>query len=248
MYPGEWHKVYGDKTGQSAREVMAHLASVFDLRSSVEVGCGNAHWTQAGLDNGVTEYKIADGPWNDRKDMLVDVAHFQEIDLTRAVTFDRRYDVAICLEVAEHVAAPHADNIVDTLVAAADIVLFGAAIPYQGGFGHINERWPSYWRDKFAARGFTGYDLVRPRFWHDPRLHYWYRQNAFVYVANGNADATARAEAAERELYRTKPFFDAVHPEKFEEVASYRSLAFKRLARRFPGWAIKRVRDKLHIG
>jgi hypothetical protein len=34
------------------------------------------------------------------------------------------------------------------------MVLFSAAIPAQGGTGHVNERWPGYSRALFAARGY----------------------------------------------------------------------------------------------
>jgi hypothetical protein len=33
------------------------------------------------------------------------------------------------------------------------VVLFSAAIPYQGGTHHVNEQWPEYWAGNFEAKG-----------------------------------------------------------------------------------------------
>lgn len=243
MYPSEWHRIYGDRTGESARRILPPLVEQFAARSVVEIGCGHGHWAQVASENGVADLLAIDGPWNDREQLLVDRPSYREVNLGQPLALERRYDLAICLEVAEHVAADSAATLVRSLVDAAPVVLFGAAIPLQGGHGHINEQWPSYWRALFAELGYRPYDLVRPRHWQDRQIHYWYRQNCFVYVNQADAEATRRAasEAAETSL----DLMDAVHPEKFEEVASYRSIAFKRFVNAFPDWAKRRLREKL---
>lgn len=243
MYPADWHRIYGDKTGESARRILPPLIALFSARSMVEIGCGNAHWTQAGIDAGITDYTVVDGPWNVREQLLVDRARFIEADLSAPLVLPRRYDFAVCTEVAEHVRAKSAEVLVRSLTEAADVIAFGAAIPFQGGFGHITERWPSWWRDQFAKLGYRPFDLVRSRHWTDTEIHYWYRQNMFVYVREGAVDASRIAAEAARD--GSAALFDAVHPEKFEEVASYRSIAFKRLARRLPGWFALKLRERL---
>lgn len=243
MYPAEWHRIYGDATGESARRVLPPLLSLFAARSLVEVGCGNGHWTQAAIDTGVTDYAVVDGPWNNRDHLLVDRARFVEADLSAPLHLGRRFDMALCLEVAEHVREESAAALVRSLAEASDVVVFGAAIPWQGGHGHINEQWPSWWRPHFEALGYRPYDLVRPRHWTDSAIHYWYRQNVFVYVNEANAEASAKARgvAGAGEI----ALFDAVHPEKFASVATYESLVLKRLLRRLPSWALMRLRSKL---
>lgn len=243
MYPADWHRIYGDKTGESARRILPPLIALFGARSMVEVGCGNAHWTQAGIDAGITDYAVVDGPWNVREQLLVNPDRFIEADLAAPLKLPRHYDLALCTEVAEHVRADSAEVLVGSLTEAADVVAFGAAIPFQGGFGHITERWPSWWRDHFAKFGYRPYDLVRPRHWTDTEIHYWYRQNMFVYVREGAVKPSRIA--AEAAHAGSAALFDAVHPEKFEEVASYRSIAFKRLVRRLPGWFALRLGSRL---
>lgn len=93
---------------------------------------------------------------------------------------DERYDLAICLEVAEHVAPEWADRFIRDLCALAPIVLFSAAIPHQGGHGHVNEQWPAYWAERFHAHNFVATD-IRDRFWDDERVEPWYRQNLLIF-------------------------------------------------------------------
>jgi len=243
MYPAEWHRIYSGKTGESARRILPPLLQRFSVTSMVEIGCGNAHWSQAALDNGVGDILAIDGPWNNRSALLVEQVNFRGADLSQPLELDRRFDLAVCLEVAEHLPDSSASRLVRSICDAADVVLFGAAIPMQGGPGHINERWPSYWRGLFEQHGYAAFDLVRPSHWEDREIHYWYRQNCFVYVSKANVLATNYAVQAPSGP--VLPLFDAVHPEKFEEVAGYRSIAGKRLMRAFPGWLARRLRDKI---
>lgn len=242
-YPAKWHSIYGDKTGESARRILPPLLDLFGIRSLVEIGCGNGHWTQAAIDHGVEDYLAVDGHWNKRDELLVDQTRFREADLTLPLALDRRFDLAICLEVAEHVAASSAETLVSSLVGSADILVFGAAIPYQGGSGHINEQWPSYWRELLAERDYEAFDLVRQRHWTDRSIHYWYRQNTLVYVSRRHRKAMEQATQASGGIPMT--IVDLVHPEKFEETASYSAISLKRLVRRLPGWVLGRIKSKL---
>lgn len=242
MYPAQWHTIFGNQTGESAQRILPRLIEMFGVGSVIEVGCGNAHWTRVAINAGVNDYKVIDGPWNIRAELLVDPAHFMEANLGNPLVLGRKYDLAVCLEVAEHVEAHSAAVLVESLANAADVVLFGAAIPLQGGHGHINEQWPSWWRTIFTAHGYRAFDLVRPQHWEDQAIHYWYRQNTFVYVRENNAGAMA---AALREAPGPISLFDAVHPEKFFERASYQAIDFRKLVVRLPGWALGRIKSRL---
>jgi 2-polyprenyl-3-methyl-5-hydroxy-6-metoxy-1,4-benzoquinol methylase len=52
----------------------------------------------------------------------------------------RAFDLVISLEVAEHLPESAADAFIDSLVRHGDVILFSAAIPFQGGHRHINEQ------------------------------------------------------------------------------------------------------------
>jgi hypothetical protein len=131
------------------------------------------------------------------------------VELEESLRLNRRFDLAICLEVAEHLSGGRAASLVDDLCALSDCVLFSAAIPGQGGTNHINEQRQSYWAALFAERHFSLCDVVRPRIWNSRAVEWWYKQNAFLYVAD-----TLMSEMDAR-IFRTPSTLpvDAVHPE-----------------------------------
>src|SRR5262249_60644531 len=61
-------------------------------------------------------------------------------DIAMPLACKRRFDLVVCLEVAEHLPTDSAANLLTNLCNAGDVVLFSAAIPGQGGVNHINEK------------------------------------------------------------------------------------------------------------
>jgi hypothetical protein len=58
------------------------------------------------------------------------------------------------MEVAEHIDDVQADHVVEKVSAAVDkTLIWTAAIPGQGGVGHINLQDPGYWAEKFELCG-----------------------------------------------------------------------------------------------
>lgn len=117
--------------------------------------------------------------------LLIPHEKFHPHDLTRPLNLGRRFDIALCLEVAEHLEAQFADDLVRTLVGLADVVVFSAAIPFQTGAHHVNERWPDYWWERFRVHGYRASDPVRLHLWDDPEVVWWYAQNLVTYTAEG---------------------------------------------------------------
>ncbi|KAF0125098.1 MAG: hypothetical protein FD189_1857 [Elusimicrobia bacterium] len=70
------------------------------------------------------------------------------------------FDLALCLEVAEHIPEPLADVFLRNLARFSDTLLLSAAPPNQGGQHHVNERPKRYWVEKLAGQGFA---YSRPR-------------------------------------------------------------------------------------
>lgn len=153
------------------------------VNSAADVGCGVGTWLAVLHERGVNEVRGFDGHWVNRDLLQIAADDFCEADLQNPVVADRRFDLAISLEVAEHLPEICADTFVKSLTGLADFVLFSAAIPAQGGVNHLNEQWQSYWAEKFQAREFDPVDPIRCKIWTDQKISIPYRQNMILYVA-----------------------------------------------------------------
>ena len=195
----------------SARIYLAHLWKHHSPASVVDVGCGRGMWLKACGELGAKRLLGLDGPWNRQELMAEPAIRFQAVDLNQPFAVDGKLDLAISLEVAEHLLPSSAGGFVASLASAADVVVFGAAYTGQGGTNHINEQPASYWAQLFAAEGFKAYDLFRPVFWSDRRVPFWYRQNTFVYSRTRAFDGFEVAPG----------FMDCVHPEMYAIARLY---------------------------
>lgn len=71
--------------------------------------------------------------------------------------FNIPYDMAMSLEVAEHLEEEYADTFVFNLCTLSNTIVLSAAPPGQRGHGHVNCQEPDYWKDLFDFYGY-GYD------------------------------------------------------------------------------------------
>lgn len=168
----------------SANEVLSFVFKLFDPKTVVDAGCGIGTWLSVARNLGAQKILGIDSLYADRKELVIDTAAFIQQDLTNPdfSSFTERYDLVISLEVAEHLPEYAADNFVKFLTHLGDKIIFSAAIPNQGGQGHLNEQWPSYWQEKFKNRGYSFYDIFRFKFWNNPKVDWWYKQNTFLIV------------------------------------------------------------------
>lgn len=160
------------------------LLAISGARSVVDVGCGIGTWLAVFQRHEVDDVLGFDGTHVDRTMLEIPEDRFQAWDLERPLPIDRTFDLATCLEVAEHLSTSRADTLVDDLAHLAPIVLFSAAIPFQGGIGHINEQWPTYWVEKFTRRGLVAIDAIRPAIWDNDRVAMWYSQNCLLFATD----------------------------------------------------------------
>jgi SAM-dependent methyltransferase len=137
----------------SARVIVPLVLGLVRARSVIDIGCGRGAWLKVFRENGVTDIHGMDGSHVDPESLLIDPSEFTAADLARPFTIARTYDLAVCLEVAEHLPAAAAPALVRELTRAAPVVLFSAAIPGQQGLGHVNEQWPMYWSRLFESHG-----------------------------------------------------------------------------------------------
>jgi len=75
------------------------------------------------------------------------------------------------------------------LVRLGSAVVFSAAVPHQGGEGHVNEQWPDYWIDRFRERGYEFIDCLRRKIWNTEQIEWWYAQNLFLFVERSRLES-----------------------------------------------------------
>src|SRR5581483_3372462 len=165
----------------SARIMLPLLYRYAQPRSVVDVGCGLGPWLKAAMELGATDVLGIDGDYVDRAALLIAEENFRPADLRERIRTDRRFDLAISMEVAEHLPYERSETFIGDLVALSDVVLFSAALPYQGGTDHINERWLEFWAILFRRHGYVPCDFLRNECWGNPAVEFWYSQNAVVF-------------------------------------------------------------------
>jgi len=162
---------------------LAAFAAIFadaKPKSLLDVGCGIGTWLRAAQECGVNDVFGVDGIALEPDQLLVSPTLFRQQDLTQTWNLGRRFDVALCLEVAEHLEERFAELLIESLVKHSDRVVFGAACAPQSGQGHVNCQWPAYWQHLFNKQGYVCSDEIRWRIWDNEQIEYWYRQNTFL--------------------------------------------------------------------
>jgi SAM-dependent methyltransferase len=193
----------------SARVIVPIVLDLLGPKSVVDVGCGIGTWLSVFQEFGVSDVVGVDGDYVDRDQLLIEPARFFPHDLEKPLRLERSFDLAISLEVAEHLAPEAAATFVESLVRLAPAVLFSAAIPEQGGAGHLNEQWPGYWATLFAHHGYQPIDCVRHRVWSESDVEVWYAQNTLLYIKRSeitrHASLAPESRPAANALARVHP-------------------------------------------
>jgi SAM-dependent methyltransferase len=188
-YTDEFFAEYSEVTRRSAEAIVPLVMQMVAPRTVIDLGCGTGTWLAEFERHGVEDYVGVDGEWVSPDTLEIPSEHFIEGRLDRPFTLDRGFDLAVSLEVAEHLPESAAKQFGDTVVRLAPCVLFSAAIPHQGGLHHLNEQWPGYWAALFAEHGYLVVDAIRPNVWSRPGIAFWYRQNTLIFVREGVIDA-----------------------------------------------------------
>jgi SAM-dependent methyltransferase len=206
LYPADFYQHRRAHTAHAARRILDALPSTLPRRSVADIGCGTGTWLAAALELGATSAFGIEGNWVTPAMLDDQRIDFAPQDLEQRFT-GPRVDLALSLEVAEHLSPARAESFVADLVALAPAILFSAAIPGQGGVGHLNEQWHSWWADRFAAHGYQAYDVIRPAIWTDDAIPAWYRQNAVLYLDAATATALSLRPTDPALLAKVHPAF-----------------------------------------
>ena len=189
LYKDKFYKNRNSGTSMSASIIISIIKNNIDknIKSVIDLGCGVGTFLSASKNifNTTNLYGI-EGDYVNKDYLVMDSKIIHSYDLEKRYKSNKKYDLAISLEVAEHLSPKRADSFVEDLTNLSDIILFSAAVPKQTGVGHINEQPHSYWIKKFKKKDYILYDIVRPKIWSKRKIPYWYRNNVFIFVKNNS--------------------------------------------------------------
>jgi hypothetical protein len=221
VYTEEFFQQHAPGSLASARVMLPILFRYYQPKSVVDVGCGLGPWLRAVTELGANDILGIDGEYVDRQALFIPETNFLSADLRQRISVNRRFDLAMSLEVAEHLPYERSATFVEDLVALSDVVLFSAALPYQGGTDHINEQWLEFWAILFQRHGYVPYDFLRRECSGDPAVEFWYSQNTIVFCKKERVRDAFPCESLAAGLPLSQP-----HPLTFlVNICRYRPLA-----------------------
>ena len=203
-------------SAESAKGVLPLIIAAINPNSAIDVGCGIGTWLAVLAERGVADIWGIDGDYVDRTLLQIPQERFLPHDLTLPIDLKRRFDLVLCLEVAEHLAAESAPTLIDSLVRLGSVILFSAAIPFQGGISHVNEQWPEYWAHHFSRKNYVPVDYIRRQIWHSRDVPWFYAQNILLFVERSYL-ASNSLLLRESESTPSTPL-SLVHPVKYLEL------------------------------
>jgi len=185
LYKGNFYSKRNEKTIISSKKILKIVYEILGqstIRNVIDVGCGVGVWLKFCEKKGAKTIGI-EGEWLP-KNLYVADGKLITSDLSKTLpNLNKKFDLCISLEVAEHLPKIRANRFVYELTKYSNIILFSAAVPGQGGKGHINEQPLSYWIKLFQNNNYEMFDIIRPAIWDNQDIPVWYRQNTVLFLS-----------------------------------------------------------------
>src|SRR4051812_41725708 len=107
----------------AANEVLPYVFGLIRPERVIDIGCGTGSWLEVAKQLGAKEIRGIDGIHVEKSMLCINENEFLQHDLTIYLPAGSKYDLAMCLEVAEHLPETAADNIIAILCDHSDVVL-----------------------------------------------------------------------------------------------------------------------------
>jgi 2-polyprenyl-3-methyl-5-hydroxy-6-metoxy-1,4-benzoquinol methylase len=108
----------------SAKIIVPLVMDLLHPTSVVDVGCATGAWLSVFREHGVEDIIGIDGTYVDVEELLIPKKCFYATNLANPFSLSKRYDLALALEVAEHLPRFSAKHFVHCLCKLAAVVLF----------------------------------------------------------------------------------------------------------------------------
>lgn len=166
----------------AANFVIDTLSAVLNVKSVLDVGCGVGTWLRVFQERLACDVRGMEGEWLNTDLLEIESSLVTKCDVSKSFRLGRKFDLVLSIEVAEHLAESSAKSFVEALVSHSDAVVFSAAIPGQGGTGHLNEQFADYWIGLFREFEYVPLDLFRWQIWNEEKIPFWLKQNLLFFT------------------------------------------------------------------
>ena len=108
----------------SAGTVLPILWEFCKPTSVIDADCGSGSWVRTAKEFGATRAVGVDGNYVEESTLVIPAGDFVAHDLSQPLPHFERFDLALNLEVAEHLPEERADSLIADLSQLSDEVLF----------------------------------------------------------------------------------------------------------------------------
>lgn len=149
-YTVDYYRSLNTEEAPQAQALAQVLTQLYHPKSVIDLGCGTGLYlapfdcAKRGLDVSLEAFK---------PEVCQAAKCMCYRDLSQPIEYPQKYDLALCLEVVEHIGSEHADTLVENICRSSDTIILTAAPPGQAGLNHVNCQPQAYWEAKFAAHG-----------------------------------------------------------------------------------------------
>lgn len=204
-------KQTAQKAYYTAQKVLPLVKQYFPtIKSVIDIGCGRGAWLAVAKQLGINERIVGIDGYFEEENAWIEEKYIIRENFSATTEHNYTYDIAICLEFAEHLTAEVGEKLIAYLCKSSSVILFSASIPFENdNKNHLNEQWLSYWVEKFQRYHFAPLDIIRAQIWNDDEIPFWYKHGILVFVPEGEKN---------RDLINTyRPLLlDIVHPEALQ--------------------------------
>ena len=141
------------KTRESAEKIAVFFQEIFSPARILDIGCGPGEYLRAFSNLGI-EAVGCDGASNGVRRVSSAALAFVH-DLRKPLVFNKKFDLVMCIEVAEHLPKSSSATLVGSICENSnDVIVFTAAPPGCPGDDHINCQPIQFWSELFLSHGF----------------------------------------------------------------------------------------------
>ena len=155
MYTREFHKsIENDEYPQAVR-LAEYISKYMKCDSFIDFGCSTGLYLR---EIQLKMPTISTTGYEFSKDAVDNALckNIVQVDLTNKLEAEKTPNtLGLCLEVLEHIDEQNSKAVLENIVSMCDKLIFSAAIPGQGGVGHINCRPKIDWIKKFHELGWV---------------------------------------------------------------------------------------------